>query len=763
MPLEGRRRSHLPPQPDARPTSSSPNVNRRRSNGRACITCHQRKVRCDILTKGSPCSNCQSQDNSTCRIYEKKKARAVQARHAPRNVPIQPRNQQQQVVTAPATPVEVNASWADTNTSPPPQVARDIPATRQEHGPLPERERAQEQEQEPYPRRRDAASESSTSHDGECVDEQASRNLAEFIDAGAIKITEIGANHRLYFIGTEFSNLNYLVRQRSRHVNLDQLHFGSHHPARKVSRVPAEALELPEKALADELIGAYFARVNPGWPIVDQVDFMERYNSTDPKHFVPLPLLHAVLLVGAHASASPQNDYKALKSRFFRRAKLLIDARFEEDRKLYVQVALLLTWNCDNLEDIVSNSWYWVGFAARTALGLGMHRDASQSRMSAVTKREWIRLWWVLFQMDVLISVAYGRPQAIRLDESDTPTLQECHFEGIPGANIAFVMENTRLCVIFSKSMSRVLALRSTPAEKAEERRHADEALAQFITQLPESLRLPQPQADTWQLFLHLTYNNFLILLHRPPAQPHSRQHLPDAASDLSICGDAVVVITSMFESLRSRSAMCELALPSMYTLFTALVHVSSELTSANPLVAAKSMRMLDSLLLSLKELSHYWLYGRSLLKLFEERTVWENRRGHQGRRSQEATATDSDHRQVDGAHAEGPEFSLRPNPMNISNGIAFNPAESPNNLTFTPSSIVSGQGSMYAGQVNTGMNMNPLATETGSRDILQGQPYTEGFDNNSLSIPAESYDMMPFPLALDFLLAGMGNEYECL
>lgn len=322
-------------------------------------------------------------------------------------------------------------------------------------------------------------------------------------------------------------------------------------------------------------------------------------------------------------------------------------------------------------------------------------------------------------------------------------------------------MEHARLCVIFSNSMSRVLALRSTAAEKVEARRQADETLAQFSTQLPESLRRPQPQADTWQSFLHISYNNFLILLHRPPAHSNPRQHVPDAASDLSICGDAVVVMTSLFESLRSRSAMGELALPSLYMLFTALVHVSGELTSVNPLVAAKSMRMLDSLLLSLRELSRYWLYGRSLLKLFEERAMWDNRR-HHGRRSQDATLADADHRHGDGPSGEGLEFSLRPNPMSITNGVVFNPTESPNNMTFTPSSVVSGQASsMYAGQVNPGMNMN-LAPETGSRSILEGQPYTEGF-NNGLSITAESYDMMPFPLALDFLLAGMGNEYECL
>ncbi|KAF7538651.1 hypothetical protein G7Z17_g12594 [Cylindrodendrum hubeiense] len=739
------RQAGVPPHDE--PQQASP-------DGRACITCHQRKVRCDILTTGPPCSNCQSQGGSACRYYEKKKSRAALASYSRGNVAIQPRGQQ--IVTAPTTPVEIDNPWPDASVPPLFQEGQESASA------------STRVPQDQY-QRRGSPSASSSTRDGDGVDQQGTRSLADFIDTQAVSVNEISENTRMYFIGTEFSNLNYLVRQRSRHVNSNQLHFGGHHPVRKVSRVPAEALKIPEKALADELVEAYFTHINPGWPIVDEEDFMARYNaSPDPRKTVPLPLLHAVFLVGAHASAPRHSNYRALKARFFRRAKLLIDSRFEEDRGLYVQVGLLLTWSCDHLEDIVSNSWYWVGFAARTAMGLGMHRDTSQSRMSAVPKREWVRLWWVLFQFDVLISTANGKPQAIRLDESDTPALQECHFEGIPRANAAFVMEHTRLCVIFSRSMREILALRSTPAEKTEARRRADEALAQFVIQLPECLRLPQPEADTWQSFLHLTYNHFLILLHRSPPRQNPRQKLSEAASDLNICGDAVVIITSTLESLRAKSAMGHLATPVMYTVFTALVHVSSELNSTNPLVAAKSMRMLDSLLLTLREMSYHWIFAHSLLRLFEERTIWDNRQAHHIRRPQEASTAEIDHHPVDEYHGDDSEFSLRPHPINMPSGNMsivniFNPAESPNDMTFTPSSIVSGQGSMYSGHVNQGLDMSHDA-EARTRDVLHGSSYnSESFGDSGLNMSPDALNTMPFPLALDLLLAGMGNEYECL
>lgn len=275
---------------------------------------------------------------------------------------------------------------------------------------------AQELPEEQQDARRDdggPAMPSATSDDREQLNEQSTKNLADFLDNSVEKAGEIDTNHRVHFIGNDFSNLNYLVRRRASPINHNQLHFGSQLSLPKVCSVPSEALKLPDKSLVDELIQVYFSRINPGWPIVDEEDFMNRYRSADPRKPVPLLLLYSILLVGVHVSASLHKEYKSLKGCFFRRAKMLIDARFEDDRKVYVQAALLMTWNCDHLEDVVSNSWYWVGFAARTALGLGMHRDTSQSRMSAVTRREYIRLWWVLFQFDVLVSVAHGRPQAM--------------------------------------------------------------------------------------------------------------------------------------------------------------------------------------------------------------------------------------------------------------------------------------------------------------------------------------------------------------
>lgn len=184
----------------------------------------------------------------------------------------------------------------------------------------------------------------------------------------------------------------------------------------ELKRVPSDALELPDEALADDLLQAYFVHVNRGWPIVDENEFMARYSSRESRNNAQLTLLNAIFLVGAHVLTPMRPEMRDLKPCFFRRAKTLIDYRFEQDRFMYVQVALLMTWHSDGLEDIVANSWHWVGVAARVALGLGMHRDTSKSSLIPIHKRAWSRTWWVLFQFDVMVSLAYGRPQALWVD-----------------------------------------------------------------------------------------------------------------------------------------------------------------------------------------------------------------------------------------------------------------------------------------------------------------------------------------------------------
>lgn len=221
------------------------------------------------------------------------------------------------------------------------------------------------------------------------------------------------------FIGTDISNFNYLVRQSTVHPSHDTVfHFANRQFSRKqtahdLKHIPPEALERPDENLAAELIEAYFAHVNRGWPIIDEAHFMHQYQGRNPRDPVALSVMNAIFLAGGHVLSPTRSDVRAMLPTFFRRAKTLMDYRFEQDRMAYIQTALLMTWYSDGLEEVVANAWHWIGMATRTAFGLGMHIDPSGSGMLPVHKRTWRRLWWVLFQFDTIVSASYGRPQAM--------------------------------------------------------------------------------------------------------------------------------------------------------------------------------------------------------------------------------------------------------------------------------------------------------------------------------------------------------------
>ncbi|KAI9159099.1 Acetamidase regulatory protein [Paramyrothecium foliicola] len=486
-------------------------------------------------------------------------------------------------------------------------------------------------------------------------------NIAEFLDREEARAVDIDNTSRNCYVGTGISNFNYLVRQSTvRSMYNDCFHFANRqfHPSLTsfdLHCMPSEALERPSKPLADKLIDAYFEVINRGWPIIDEEDFRAKYAGQDPRNPLPLQLLNAVFLVGAHVLSAQDRTMRKLQVDFFRRAKILMDFRYEQDRMSHVQAALLLSWYSDGQEELMANAWHWIGLACRLALGMGMHRDTSASRLLSTSKRAWPRLWWVLFQFDTLLSTAYGRPQALDVDESDIPELEPRHFQGIPSAEVDFVVQHTRLCIILSKFAKKRWALRSSVTTQIEATRQADEALAHFLSQLPPSLRVTPSHMSTWQATLHLTYNNTLLQLHRPPPKQSALDSPLHVVSDATICGEAGLVMTTVYDALLAQGTLSHLWLHGIHALFTAIVHATNGLNSSNPVVAAKAFRMFNTLLAALRELSRYWQFAFNLLSLFEKRLL-------RARHTSLENHAPSDSQVVDESEGQS-GFALRPVP----------------------------------------------------------------------------------------------------
>ncbi|KAM5458103.1 hypothetical protein McanCB56680_005424 [Microsporum canis] len=586
---------------DVKPPSPADENGLKRKRPAACVHCHQRKVRCDARTVGVPCSNCRTAGKLDCRIHEKKKRTASRSLRHP--VPIRcapfPESDEPHAQASLANPMPDSHHTT--------MSILDIPA----------------QKEDSYP----AASVmdcSETAHRDLSPDEdqtsERDKQLAKLIDEESTH-RKIQKNVRVIYVGQDVSNLNFLLRQQHLDRDDEVYHFATNEISRKYiecgfEQVPRDAFVLPEPALADELVDAYFKHVNPGFPILAEDIFMAQYKGRDSSDAPSLLVLQAVLLAGAHVSR-PRPMRDTLKAAFFRRAKLLFEARVERNRDIMVQAALLLTWYSDPVDDdVAANAHYWVGVAARIATGLGMHRNSGSSMIVPHDKRMWRRAWWILVQFDVMVSLQYGRPQAINLDDCDVEPLRASDFEGC-GNNIQqdYVIQFTELCCMISFIVRERFGLRISPERRKAILSEADRALANWSIKLPDTVRMSTTDMDAWPALLHLTYNNFLILLHRPHPRASADTY---AHNDAEICSAAAGVIVSIFEELREKDRIKYLWSSAVNTLFTAMIQIRVELRFSNPVLAINALRRFDSTLVTLRALSEYWHNAESIFHLFE-------------------------------------------------------------------------------------------------------------------------------------------------
>jgi hypothetical protein len=122
---------------------------------------------------------------------------------------------------------------------------------------------------------------------------------------------------------------------------------------------------------------------------------MRRYR--DPKNPPSLLLLQAILLAGSRVCTNPQlmdqtGSTVPAAMTFYKRAKALYDANYEDDRVTIVQALVLMGWYWEGPEgqdttpstflflflmpflDVTRNVFYWTRVAIVVAQGSGMHR-----------------------------------------------------------------------------------------------------------------------------------------------------------------------------------------------------------------------------------------------------------------------------------------------------------------------------------------------------------------------------------------------------
>lgn len=479
------------------------------------------------------------------------------------------------------------------------------------------------------------------------ADGLAREGLSQFFQRG-VDSTEwrvfTDAELRLVYVGTPTSNLVHLVRLKW--LPTPTLHL-PHPPLRPPLPWKPESVWgltagpdiandtacFPSQEVRDALVTAFFEKIHPGFPIIEESLFRSQYcNKDNPP---PLLLFQAVLLVGAHACDHPvvASSRMVVMRTLFRRASMLFHLRHEDDRLHMVQAALLFTWHLENADTVCGGSYYWLGIAYRIAYGMGLHRDLSPlaiSRLPQWERRMYRRIWWTMFQAEVFSSLEHGRPCMFSLSETDQPQLDRSDFaEGDDGhindsVRLEYCSKNIGLCFIILQILNLNSPSAANPDPSAVSSIEA--TLASFALDLPST-------TDFWSCQLRMHYNMALLHLHRntPSVEGHAAADAtgapatapaPDAKAQ-EICSDASQAILASMETICNRRWVGQCYFTGVSAIMAAAIQITvdarSALTQGSALLALCAQDRLVRLLDCARELERYWPSAGAIHGLFAQ------------------------------------------------------------------------------------------------------------------------------------------------
>ncbi|CAI7588685.1 unnamed protein product [Penicillium palitans] len=223
------------------------------------------------------------------------------------------------------------------------------------------------------------------------------------------------------------------------------------------------ALTIPDVTLRNELLKSYIHYVHTYMPLLDLEEFLQNIVQNDGIHRISLLLFQAVMFAGVafidmkHLQAAGYQTRKVARKVFFQRARLLYDFDYEVDRISLVQSLLLMTYWYETPDD-QKDTWHWMGVSLSLAHTIGLHRDPGNSRMDVRRQRMWKRIWWSTYTRDRLIALGMRRPMRVKDDDCDVPMLSLDDFEFHPfSPEIVAIVGNSE--ILQNVSHQRELAL----------------------------------------------------------------------------------------------------------------------------------------------------------------------------------------------------------------------------------------------------------------------------------------------------------------
>ncbi|KAK1249369.1 hypothetical protein MKX07_002885 [Trichoderma sp. CBMAI-0711] len=380
--------------------SGSPLSRTRLRASHACTVCRIRKVRCDVVVTGFPCTNCRL-DSANCKVMPRKRKWEQRVKRVLEQEEKERRDQSRQLVEERAkasvrchSDVKAHAEvkpdparLAASSLSPPMTGASTIPVFQQD---------------------------SSDSHfktpkpnimfsDG-TVDPSKIEGHAGHDTSGNLSWAPEFNSHFVPYSSYNFIDAGFL--NQLSHTDVSYL-------------AEKGCLTLPPEKVLEEFFHQYFAHIHPIIPLLSEAEFW----AVDAR--IPLLLVRAILFI-----ASPT----------------LMQFDIHRNNVVNAQVAVMLTYHSPTTSDTTNT--YWMVNAihyARCARADQYHTLSDDNPRKPHLKR----LWWGCILRDRILSLSLRRPLNIGCDEFDF---------SLPGLSLADFADEIEVSTVYDRPTKQILA-----------------------------------------------------------------------------------------------------------------------------------------------------------------------------------------------------------------------------------------------------------------------------------------------------------------
>lgn len=542
---------------------------------KACQRCNEKRVKCDAVERGTPCTRCEKRNEPDCVLIQSRRGIYVRKPRRQTTKQAQDREYGSNSTTTSSPPQERGAEVETHPQAPdgfysPPRTA----TTSEGHDTRPGE---QAEAEHALPTSAELALAAQPEHDTPSGHTDAS-NASSYRDISWAAMFDhfLEGQHNgegavdkcsITYLGESFP-LAIVLKDLRGGAGPPKLHHPGppcpendgqdeprmHHPPymrpEDIAFLEAKkAFETPNRETLDALVGVFLSRVFPIYPIVNRQEFLKQYNARR----VPWILLHALCFISATFCPVHILYRAGFESRrqarwsFYSKAKALFDTGYEGNKIVMLQASILMTFWGGGPNNYW-NFYSWISTGVTIAETLGFHRSMAGTNIKPQDRSLLKRLWWILVVRDTSCAALVGRPFRVNLDHCDIDPLTPEDFQhdadspDFEGNSQRYTFGLYQIQIMkLSLILRHIIMSRFVPRGAAFAPSALRQMLKEWRSQLPPQLDWTEnaSYSSMFSSTLSILYNHHMIIAHLncPPESVHTSPGTysePSCSEDIS-------------------------------------------------------------------------------------------------------------------------------------------------------------------------------------------------------------------------------------